>query len=65
MFLGEPEPLNLSLNQEKGTNGGPEEREDRFSVLSESLHTNTQNTSHTCIYTGMQGNIGAQMTDIS
>ncbi len=46
VFLGEPEHLNLSLNQEKGTNGGPEEREVRFSVFSESLDTNTQNTSH-------------------
>lgn len=52
MFLGEPEPLNLSLNQEKGTNGGPEEREDRFSVLSESLDTNTQNISHIYILDG-------------
>jgi len=47
MFFGEPEPLNLSLNQEKGTNGGPDERDDWFSVLSETLHTNRQNTSHT------------------
>lgn len=36
-FFGEPEPLILSVSQEKGTNGGPEEREDRLSALSGSL----------------------------
>lgn len=36
-FFGEPEPLILSLNQEKGTNGGPDERVERLPAPSGSL----------------------------